>query len=266
MRLVAVGLLLLASAGCKTVHLRGARNGDACAPTAAPAAAGREQFAQDIVAEEHVVAGPAGARGTIVHNHHYHYPPGQQPCPPGQKGCEKPGEKQPCEKEKPREAPAPEQPRPGPPPEQPSPKEAIVTQDIMLIPRMVYVPYAPQVPVAPARLGHVVPGATMTQRDICPPCPPCPTAPREGPPPAQPAQPREAPCPPGVDRRLLDTLDRTGQIMQQMEQRLAALEARTAAPAPVYAEPCPAPPASRFRQHGILRAPSLLRPDCEPSN
>jgi hypothetical protein len=43
-----------------------------------------------------------------------------------------------------------------------------VAQDILLVPRTVYVPYAAQVPVAPARLSAIAPGAavrtTVTER------------------------------------------------------------------------------------------------------
>ena len=47
----------------------------------------------------------------------------------------------------------------------PEPKRAVqaTTQETLLVPRMVYVPYAPQVPVAPARLVGAQPVAFGTQ-------------------------------------------------------------------------------------------------------
>src|SRR2546427_11695413 len=54
-----------------------------------------------------------------------------------------------CEKKKEKAAP-----RAGP-----EERETVVTQDVMLVPRMVYVPYAPQIPGAPGRVAKAVPGA-----------------------------------------------------------------------------------------------------------
>ncbi|HKB03116.1 MAG TPA: hypothetical protein VKD90_12900 [Gemmataceae bacterium] len=93
-------------------------------------------------------------------------------------------------------------------------REAVVTQDIMLIPRMVYVPYAPQVPVAPARLGTMVPGARTVD------------VPREVP------ETRAAPPPPAPQKEICETLDRCAQMMQVLDKRICDLESRLQNPPP----------------------------------
>ena len=101
-------------------------------------------------------------------------------------------------------------PRSGP--DEGQPREAVVTQDIMLIPRMVYVPYAPQVPVNPARLGTVVPGARGIELP--------PAAPRDTNP-----NPRDiTPAPRDTDKQICDTLDRCTHMMQIMDKRICDLE------------------------------------------
>jgi hypothetical protein len=137
----------------------------------------------------------------IIERHHYHY----ESCPSAQ--CKPP--------EKPLAAPPPAP--VGAPPEQK--KEAIVTQDILLIPRMVYVPYAPQVPVAPARLGTVLPAGRPLQE-----CPPT-----------------NAPL---SQDKLGDTLDKTLSKLEELNKRLSDLEAKTQTmpcPAPTCPAPCPTP-------------------------
>jgi hypothetical protein len=130
-------------------------------------------------------------------------------------------------KEEKREAP---QPREG---DQPQPREAVVTQDIMLIPRMVYVPYAPQVPVAPARLGTAVPAGRALeipdQREAA--------APRAA----------EQPQPRAADKQICDALDKCCSMMQVMDKRLCDLETRyhNPPPAPAVIIQQPAPPGPR---------------------
>jgi len=108
-----------------------------------------------------------------------------------------------------------EVPRAGPEAE----REAVVTQDIMLIPRMVYVPYAPQVPVAPARLGTMVPGARTVD------------VPREVP------ETRTVAPPPAPHKEICETLDRCAQMMQVLDKRICDLESRLQNPPPATVVP-----------------------------
>lgn len=101
-------------------------------------------------------------------------------------------------------------------------RQTAVTQDILLIPKTVYVPYAPHVPVHPARLGMSVPAGQQIPVN-------------------QPQQPVNAPpdtpvtaTPPGVT----ETLEKCCQIMSRMDKRLCDLESQMAAPPAVV---CPAP-------------------------
>jgi hypothetical protein len=122
-----------------------------------------------------------------------------------------------CEKKKEKAAP-----RAGP-----EERETVVTQDVMLVPRMVYVPYAPQVPVAPVRMANVVPGARSFEQ------------PKEAPP-----EKREAPPPPPTEKVICETLDRCAQMMQIMDKRLCDLEQRLQnppAPPPVIIQEVPGP-------------------------
>jgi hypothetical protein len=54
--------------------------------------------------------------------------------------------------------------KPKPAPPEAPPTAAVPTQEVLLVPRTVYVPYAPQVPTGPARMVplHTVPGQTTT--------------------------------------------------------------------------------------------------------
>jgi hypothetical protein len=106
---------------------------------------------------------------------------------------------------------------------------ASVTQDVLLIPRMVYVPYAPQVPVAPARLGMVAPAErvvteNLTTREATP-------APRD--------------ITPAAQDRTAECLDKCSRMLEHLDNRLRALE-RPSAPCPVPEPilpkaPCPPP-------------------------
>ncbi len=156
----------------------------------------------------------------------------QQPCPqkdtcPAPKQPEKLG------------APAPTE---APPSNQ---QQAVITQDIMLIPRMVYVPYAPQVPVTPARLGTVLPAGTATTQNQ-----EKPTV-GEAPPPV---------CAPPQNQQVCDALEKCCQQLQCLSRRLEAIEAQT------QSMTCPNLPGPRCR-------PVLVRPvfpltvnpsDCNP--
>jgi hypothetical protein len=108
-------------------------------------------------------------------------------------------------------------------------RPAVVTQDIMLIPRMVYVPYAPQVPVNPARLGTLMPGAqpmVPARQEAAPPGP----------------ENVEAPPP---SKEVCELLHRCTQMMQTMDKRMCDLETRLQTPPPVQpiiVQPAPAGP------------------------
>jgi hypothetical protein len=105
---------------------------------------------------------------------------------------------------------------------------AAVTQDILLIPRTVYVPYAPHVPVTPARLQMAVPAgrAIQTEERVLE------TTRSREPDPA----PRELESKPR-DTRVNDALDKCLDEMRKLNQRIGDLEARAAQ----RAAPCPPP-------------------------
>lgn len=201
MRLALACLLFLAGLGCKGV------SGVPCDPTHGACAGG---------------PGVAhGGPGCLTHS--------DENCPLHAAGhkcsiCEKKKKEEKREVPQQREA------------EAPQPREAVVTQDIMLIPRMVYVPYAPQVPVAPARLGTVVPGARGVET---------PAATKEGPAPTN----REAEQPRAAEKQICEALDRCCTMMQVMDKRLCDLEGRSrATPPPVQVQPViiqQAPPGPR---------------------
>ncbi len=141
--------------------------------------------------------------------------PQPPPCPPPPPPpCEPP-------KEKPK-------PRPAPAPAERS-VEAAVTQDILLIPRTVYVPYAPQVPVAPARLGAMAPAERLTTRET------------EKPKAREPEQAsRDAPAP--CDKSA-EALDKCCRILEQLDYRIHMLEQKQVPPAQIICpQPCPPPP------------------------
>lgn len=126
-------------------------------------------------------------------------------------------------------------------------REVSVTQDTLLVPRMVYMPYMPYAPTAPVRMrtAELQERLYVDERG----------SPRDagGPRPREAASPRPA----SADDRLLETLDKCSQMIVKMDQRLSDLETRTIiesrpkvetrvvpggpAPAPeVYAQPGPA--------------------------
>jgi hypothetical protein len=137
-------------------------------------------------------------------------PPGQEAvcaprtnaCPPPQQQCQPPCQPKevPREVSKPREV--------TPPPE----SQAAVTQDILLVPRMVYVPYVPHVPVAPARLAMAAPAGRVIEEQ------------------------REVETPKDTPRSR--ELDQCKQELEDLKKRLAELQSRMVCPAPA-----PAPPA-----------------------
>ena len=100
---------------------------------------------------------------------------------------------------------------------------AAVAQDILLVPRTVYVPYAAQTPVAPARMSALVPGAAVTTRTIE----------------------RTEATSAAAETRSAATDTRSSELpasdilqaLRALNQRLDNLERARAAPAP----PCPAP-------------------------
>jgi hypothetical protein len=161
-----------------------------------------------------VVALSAGCRMPLTHS-------GAGSCDAPGCGPSKCKQAPPCKPEERKEKPGPPPPeKEGPPPT----REAIVTQDILLLPRMVYVPYAPQVPTAPARLGTTVPGG----RALCAPAED--TTPKAAPPKDEPKT---------RDAQVCDALDKTLQKLDELNRRLSDLEAKTQClPGPAM---CPAP-------------------------
>ena len=246
MRLLVTGLVLLLGAGCQTLKPRCPPDevGAACDPAQAAGVFGPAAGAA-------CAPGPKFAQDTRpcppqIIQHHHHYPPPQPTCPPSEK----------CPPKKGQEKEAPQQPKPGPPEEQPAAKQAIVTQDIMLIPRMVYVPYAPQVPVAPARLGLVAPGALAAERELPREAPK--EVPKEGP--TQPREgPKEAPCD-TRDKQICDTLDRCALMLDALNRRLTALESRVPVPCGPAAAPACGPTTVRRTLFG-----RLIPGGCEPA-
>lgn len=185
MRFTVMGFLLLAGVGCNA--FQHSERGECAAPGVGCPPANQVGGACPTACPPH--AQPCGAAPPTA------CAPQAPPCPP---------------KEQPREVPAPER----------VSTRAAVTQDILLIPRMVYVPYAPQVPVAPARVGMVAPAervVTETTREALPPPREALPQPREAPP-----LPREA-CPAPRDRSA-DTLDRCAELLEKMESRIRFLE------------------------------------------
>ena len=108
---------------------------------------------------------------------------------------------------------------PAAPPSAPAAPPA-ASQEVLLVPRTVYVPYAPQVPVAPARMVplHMAPAITTPLVPLAPsPCPaPCPT-PDAG----SPAAVQEA-------ARALDELNKE---VQQLRQQVKDMKSRAASAA-----------------------------------
>lgn len=201
MRLGTVGLIILLSAGCRSAQMGRLLDRGHAAPDAAVCASGYASPAQP--GAPGTATCPPGATGQpqiVQHHHHYQNCPAD--CPP--KKSEGP-------------PPAPQRQTQPTPEEQ---KSAIVTQDIMLIPRMVYVPYAPQVPVAPARLGMAVPGGhVVPQTDTTP-----------APAPVQQPQRQE--------KDVCDALEKVCKKLDEMGQRITVIEAKTQClPAPAPA--CP---------------------------
>lgn len=114
-----------------------------------------------------------------------------------------------------------------------------VTQDILLIPRTVYVPYAPHVPVSPAKLSMAAPAGRVVQsEEQC----------RE----TVAAQPPEA-----RDTRILDALDQCLQQMKRLDQRINQIESRAA----VVAPPCAPPPSVSVLPY----PPQCAGPGCTPA-
>jgi hypothetical protein len=138
----------------------------------------------------------------------------------------------------------------GPPPE----RGAAVTQDILLIPRMVYVPYAPQTPVGPARLGMAVPGRDDGGPREGPPPPE--DKPKEGPPPAK----TKEECNPCREAQLCDMLEKCCKKIEALNDRINKIEQRTqSVPCPPVVAPRP-PLLPRNRQD----CPTICEPICEP--
>jgi hypothetical protein len=158
------------------------------------------------------------------------------PCPPAQQPCPTPAPKRDAE-------PTP-QPRPATTTREEVADRAAVVNDVLLVPRTVFMPYAPYAPTAPARLRMAAPADQVIEERI-----------REGEP--RPAQPR--------DSKLTETLDKCLDAMSNINNRLTVLENRAstvvAPPPPVY---CP-PPAAPYCPPGRrVLFPSLHRNLCPP--
>jgi hypothetical protein len=157
--------------------------------------------------------------------------------------------------EKPKEEKREAQPREAPPVERTT-SRASVTQDILLIPRMVYVPYAPQVPVAPARLGMVAPAERVTteQQTTREPAP----APRDV-------------TPPPTDRSA-ECLDKCAQMLERLDERLRALEERQRAICPPAGPACTMPMPTQLPEPTcppgpsgpVIILPPVDSPACDP--
>lgn len=156
-----------------------------------------------------------------------------------------------CESPKTPAAPPPQK---APPPVQEveAPRVPSVAQDILLIPKTVYIPYAPQTPTAPVRLSNLPPGLPGPEQPKAPgPAAPGPSAPG-------PAAPSPQPPPCDATQQLL-------KICETLNQRLDCLERKQreqmTAPQPVA--PCPTvvpcPPTRPFLP--LFRRP--LFPQCD---
>lgn len=95
-------------------------------------------------------------------------------------------------------------------------RETTVTQDTLLVPRVVYMPYAPYAPTAPVRMRT----AELQERVY--------TEERAAPRDAGGPRGREgaAPRPAGGEDRVLETIDKCSQLLLKMDQRLSELESR----------------------------------------
>jgi hypothetical protein len=102
-------------------------------------------------------------------------------------------------------------------------RQAAVTQDMLLVPRMVYMPYMPYTPTAPARM-RVADVRNRTYVDE-----------------REPGTPRNANVPqnPPGDEKTLETLDQCQKLMMKMNQRIHELETRTTT---IVTQPTPVPP------------------------
>lgn len=144
-----------------------------------------------------------------------------QPCPPAAPPAPCPVPCPPKQCEKPKDV----QPRPGP--TQDRPAQTAVTQDVLLIPRMVYVPYAPHVPVTPARLGTVAPGEREMKRE-------------DKKPKDDGSQKRDTP--PACDKTS-ECLDKICDFLNHLNHRIDNLEKQQRGPCPAPNIFCPTPEA-----------------------
>jgi hypothetical protein len=221
------GCLLVATLGC--AGERWGRSSTACAPDDCSSSGNiLHRHKECVVAEE-----PCGG-------------PPCSPCPPPV--CQ-PGPQPVCQAPPP---PPPPEKAPPPPVRAPQPPETVenrvtttaVTQDILLIPRTVYVPYAPHVPVAPARLSMCTPAAHVVQTE---------ERYRE--------QVQAPPETTSRDTQINNALDQCLQQMRMLNQRIGDLEKR-AAPA---VAPCPAPQVPGPCDYGPNSWPGCQpTPDCGP--
>jgi hypothetical protein len=181
----------------------------------------------------------AGCHGFPWRQTEWSAPPGAECCGP-QRPCAQPcaPPPAPCV-----EAPPPKQPPPQrqAPPEQAAPTpervervqpQAQIAQEVMLVPRTVYVPYVAQTPVSPVRLSAVntVPGRVTTFEErrelLAQPAPPSPPSRREEAAPPEREQLLE------MCRQLSDKLNRIEEAQHRLSQT---------APCPPTPQPCSPP-------------------------
>ena len=144
------------------------------------------------------------------------------PCPPA------PPPDPPPPAAQPRPAPPPAQPRPAPPPREEVSERSAVVNDVLLVPRTVFMPYAPYAPTAPAKLRMAAPADRVVEERM-----------RE----MEPTQPRDAQP---RDAKLNETLDKCLEAMSNINNRLTVLEHRPPTVVvpqspPVYCPPPSAP-------------------------
>jgi hypothetical protein len=151
---------------------------------------------------------------------------------------------EPCAPVEKRGAPAPEKPREAPPPRQDvgEAARAAIAQDVLLVPRMVYMPYVAQIPTGPMRM-----------------------APHQLPPGPEPVgAPRGEPRPPAGEpgpelRKAVELCEKLHERITQLEK---SLQERQAAPAP--APVCPPQPLFPLFRRPLFHRADAFFPRCDP--
>ena len=108
-----------------------------------------------------------------------------------------------------------------PPEAPPAPPPSVPSNEVLLVPRVVYVPYAPQTPTGPARMIPIT-TTPAPQQIILPPTPP-PAAPPCAPPPCAPAGTPGAAAPPAAPPGVEELKRRCEQMEQKLDRLVEAL-------------------------------------------